>query len=251
MAAVRNVSMCVEQCVLDRTHICLNTWDMKEGPDITLIASMIGDTARANMLIALMSGKALTAGELAYEAGITPQTASSHLRKLESAGLITPKAQGRHKYFALAGQDVAHTIEALIGLAQSRGHLRTRTGPRDPALREARVCYDHLAGATAVQIYDSMVARKFLALGQGGVTLSPTGKAFVTDLGATLPKATKRPLCRACLDWSERRDHLAGGLGAALLTLFQDKDWVRRPPEGRIVTITDVGQQQLQRLFPI
>ena len=119
---------------------------MKEGPDITRIAFLIGDPARANMLTALMSGKALTASELAEEAGVTLQTASSHLSKLVEGGLVRPRRQGRHKYFSLANDDVARVLEGLMGLAAGSGHLRSRTGPKDPALRKARICYNHLAG---------------------------------------------------------------------------------------------------------
>ena len=119
---------------------------MKEGPDIAHVAALIGDPARANMLTALLSGKALTATELASEAGVTVQTASSHLAKLGTGGLLRQRKQGRHKYFSLAGADVAHVLEGLMGLAAGAGHLRTRTGPKDAQLRKARVCYNHLAG---------------------------------------------------------------------------------------------------------
>ena len=119
---------------------------MKSGPDIAMIASLVGDPARANMLTALMNGRALTASELAQEAGITPQTASSHLSKLEAGGLIEPEKQGRHRYYRLTDDDVAGVLEGLAGLAARTGHMRVRTGPKDPALRRARICYDHLAG---------------------------------------------------------------------------------------------------------
>ena len=127
---------------------------MKEGPDISRIAALIGDPARANMLTALMSGKALTATELSQEAGITRQTASTHLAKLDEGGLLMPRKQGRHKYFSLASDDVAHVLEVLMGLAAESGHLRTRTGPRDEELRKARVCYNHLAGHMGILMYD-------------------------------------------------------------------------------------------------
>ena len=119
---------------------------MKEGPDITLLGSLIGDLAWANVLTALMSGKALTASELAAEAGITKQTASSHLNKLEAAALVSQRKQGRHRYFTLADDEVGSMLEAMMGPAAKRGLLRTRTGPKDPALRKARICFNHLAG---------------------------------------------------------------------------------------------------------
>ncbi len=136
---------------------------MKEGPDIALLGSLIGDPARANILTALMSGKALTATELASEAGVTVQTASSHLKKLQDANLLRQRKQGRHRYFTLADDDVGSVLEAMMGLAAKRGLVRTRTGPRDDALRKARVCYNHLAGDLGVAIYDGMVSRGYLA----------------------------------------------------------------------------------------
>ena len=121
-----------------------------------MVASLVGDPARANMLTALMTGRALTASELAHEAGITPQTASSHLAKLEAGGLIEQEKQGRHRYYRLTDPDVAGVLEGLAGLAARAGHMRVRTGPKDPALRRARICYDHLAGDLGVQMLDSM-----------------------------------------------------------------------------------------------
>ena len=135
---------------------------MKAGPDIAMVASLVGDPARANMLTALMSGRALTASELAQEAGITPQTASSHLAKLEAGGLIEPEKQGRHRYYRLTGPDVAGVLEGLAGLAARAGHMRVRTGPKDPALRRARICYDHLAGDLGVQMLDSMKKQRLV-----------------------------------------------------------------------------------------
>ncbi|MEL7454334.1 MAG: winged helix-turn-helix domain-containing protein, partial [Pseudomonadota bacterium] len=136
---------------------------MKEGPDIALFGALIGDPARANILTALMSGKALTATELAGEAGVTIQTASSHLKKMEDAGLLRQRKQGRHRYFALADDDVSHVLESLMGLAAKRGLLRTRPGPKDAALRKARVCYNHLAGDMGVALYENMLRQLSVA----------------------------------------------------------------------------------------
>lgn len=135
---------------------------MKAGPDIARIAALVGDPARANMLTALMGGQALTAGELAREAGVTGPTASAHLAKLAAGGLVTPLRQGRHRYFRLSGPDVAEVIEGLTGLAERSGHVRARTGPREPALRHARVCYDHLAGDLGVRLFESLTGRALL-----------------------------------------------------------------------------------------
>jgi len=175
---------------------------MKHGPEIAEIAGLIGDPARANILAALMSGKALTASELAEEAGVTRATASAHLAKLKSGGLIDMRAQGRHRYFALPSAEVANLLETLMGLAASQGRLRLRTGPRDAAMREARVCYDHLAGEMAVRMFDSLTAGDAFLHGARGLTLTDRGRAQVRALGVDLTPLEKarRPLCRECLD---------------------------------------------------
>lgn len=224
---------------------------MKEGPDIARIAALIGDPARANMLTALMSGKALTATELAGEAGVTLQTASTHLAKLDQGGLLRQRKQGRHKYFSLADEDVAHVLESLMGLAARAGHLRTRTGPKDPALRKARVCYNHLAGDMGTQLYDSLRAAGYLAAQGDGLALTETGAAFIRDFGIDLDtlRSKRAPLCRECLDWSERRSHLAGSLGRALLARFEDLGWARRDRDTRAVAFSRRGEAQFAQTF--
>lgn len=224
---------------------------MKEGPDIAHIAALIGDPARANMLTALMSGKALTATELAREAGVTPQTASTHLTKLEQGGLLTLQRQGRHRYFSLATDDVAHVLEALMGIAAGAGYLRSRTGPKDQALRKARVCYNHLAGEMGTLLYDRLFDRGYLEKAADGVQLTATGAHFVTDFGVDLDtlRAGRARLCRDCLDWSERKSHLAGSLGRAILTRIEDLGWARRNAETRVVTFTPYGERQFRALL--
>ena len=215
---------------------------MKPGPDIARIAALLGDPARANMMTALVGGQALTAGELAREAGITAQTASSHLGRLTDDGLLVRRRQGRNHYYALAGEDVAALLETLMGLATRTGHLRTRTGPKEPALRRARVCYDHLAGELAVAMLDNLLARGVVEDRDGALSLGPdTGflRAFGIDPQA-LPRG-RRPVCKACLDWSERRSHLAGSLGAAILTRIYDLGWARRTKDTRLVTFSAPG----------
>src|SRR5246127_343856 len=152
---------------------------MKAGPDITIIASLVGDPARANMLTALMNGRALPASELAQEAGITPQTASSHLAKLEAGGLVELEKQGRHRYYRLSGEDVAGVLETLAGLAARVGHMRVRTGPKDPELRRARICYDHLAGDLGVQMLDSMKNQKLVRHKKQDIELTAEGAKFL------------------------------------------------------------------------
>lgn len=225
---------------------------MKEGPDIARIASLVGDPARANMLTALMAGKALTASELASEAGITAPTASSHLRKLADGQLIRVRQQGRHRYYALADDRVARSLEALMDLASGTGHVRTRTGPKDQALREARVCYNHLAGQMATRLFDGLVRQRYLELGGDGLALTPDGTAFFGQLGIDLAQlSTQRgPLCRECLDWSERRSHLAGSLGRALLTIVLARGWATRDPGSRAVHFSARGRAAFEQLVP-
>lgn len=226
---------------------------MKDGPDIALLGSLIGDPARANMLTALMSGKALTATELASEAGVTLPTASAHLKKLEAAELLRQRKQGRHRYFSLADDDVGSVLEALMGLAAKRGHMRTRTGPKDPALRKARVCYNHLAGELGVQMFDSLLTRKFLVENTDGVTLTKTGRTFIAGLEINIAELEKsrRPLCKSCLDWSARRTHLAGALGTALLTRFYGLGWAARQEGSRVVDFSSKGRKNFQSYFPL
>jgi DNA-binding transcriptional ArsR family regulator len=226
---------------------------MKAGPNISHIASLVGDPARANMLTALMSGKALTATELAHEAGVMPQTASTHLAKLESGGLVVTEKQGRHRYFQLSGTDVAGVLESLMGLAARTGHLRTQTGPRDPALRRARVCYDHLAGELGVGLYDGLHLQSYLATEDNGVILTPKGARALVSFGIDVTRLQdqRRPVCKNCLDWSARRPHLAGSLGAALLDRFYALKWARRETGSRIVTFTPPGERELHKRFAI
>ncbi|MGF6253407.1 ArsR/SmtB family transcription factor [Ensifer sp. LBL] len=225
---------------------------MKEGPDIALIGSLIGDPARANMLTALMGGSALTATELATHAGITLQTASSHLAKLEAGGLLSQRKQGRHRYFQLAEDEVGLMLENLMGFAAGRGMTRHRPGPKDPALRKARVCYNHLAGDYGVRMYDSLIAEKQIEVTGDDLALTPDGQSRIETLGIdyTALKKSRRPICRTCLDWSERRSHLAGSLGEALLTLFIDKGWAKREANSRVIRFTANGEKAFSELFP-
>lgn len=226
---------------------------MREGPDIARIGALIGDPARANMLTALMSGKALTATELAAEAGVTAQTASAHLTKLAEAGLTEGRKQGRHRYFTLADDEVGAVLEAVMGLAAKRGHLRTRTGPKDPALREARVCYNHLAGEMGVRLYDSMLASGGLKASGDEVLLTDDGAVFAREFGIDLGglNTSRRPMCRACLDWSARRTHLAGALGQALLASIIDRGWAKREPDSRIIAFSTSGRKAFESAFPL
>jgi DNA-binding transcriptional ArsR family regulator len=221
---------------------------MRDGPNITNIASLIGDHARAEVLTVLMSGMALTATELADAAGVTRQTISTHLARLLDAGLLSVEAQGRHRYFRIADAEVAQLLEALMGVAYGTGAVRLRSSPREPALRKARVCYDHLAGELGVLVYDGLVRRGAFALDMDGIALTAQGLERVRALGiepAQLAPA-RRPFCRTCLDWSERRHHLAGQLGTALLDRFQQLGWARRVPDSRVLAFSADGEAALR-----
>jgi DNA-binding transcriptional ArsR family regulator len=228
---------------------------MKAGPDIAMVAALVGDPARANILTALMTGRALTASELAHQAGVTPQTASSHLAKLETGGLIAQEKQGRHRYYRLADPDVAGVLEGLEGLAARAGHMRVRTGPKDPALRHARVCYDHLAGDLGVQMLDSMRTQRLVRQKKQDIELTAEGERFLErnlQISPDMLSHPRRPVCKACLDWSERRHHLAGTLGAAMMSRFSDLKWAARDPTpgSRVVNFTRAGEKRFAALFP-
>ncbi|MHB1101938.1 MAG: ArsR/SmtB family transcription factor [Devosia sp.] len=224
---------------------------MREGPNIAGIAALVGDPARANMLMELLGGKALTATELANVAGVTSQTASSHLGKLEAAHIIRARKQGRHRYCELHGPDIAHLLETLMGIAGRAGHRPVRTGPREPELRTARVCYDHLAGDYGVMLFEALRQRSVLAKDGEAIVPTSEGREYLADFGIDLAnlETERRPLCRACLDWSARREHLAGSLGAALLRRFYELKWASRKPGTRIVAFTPAGAKHFAAHF--
>lgn len=226
---------------------------MKDGPNIVGIAALIGDHARAEILTALMAGQALTATELAEVAGVTKQTASTHLAKLLDARLLAVERQGRHRYFRLADRDVAHLLECLMGVAYRVGAVRVRSSPREPALRKARVCYDHLAGELGVLVFDSLEQRRFLRSGGEGLELTPQGQKLCLEIGIDVEALARqrRPLCRACLDWSMRRNHLAGAVGAAVLSRCLDLGWARRAKGSRVVSFSAVGEKALRERFSL
>ncbi len=223
---------------------------MKDGPDIARIASLIGEPARANILAALMAGRALTARECAAEACVAASTASAHLNQLVEARLLVVEVQGRHRYYRIAGADVAEAVEALMGLAARIGSTRSRPGPRDPAMRKARYCYDHLAGEVATALHAKLIADGLLVAAADGLAVSATGRARFVAQGIDLAEleARPRPLCRSCLDWSERRPHLAGSLGAAIAQLAVKRGWCRREAGTRAVTFAPGGAKALLAL---
>lgn len=223
------------------------------GNSLAEVAALIGDPARANILQALADGRALTAGELAWHAGVSAQTTSGHLAKLADAQLIAPEKQGRHRYFRLASPEVAEAIEALMLVAANGPKRHRPTGPRDEALRAGRTCYDHLAGRLAVAMADRLAARRHIIMSGGAASITQEGHRFFRDFGLDLAGDGKstRPLCRTCLDWSERRSHLAGRLGAALCQRCLDLGWIKRGKDSRAVTFTPAGIAGFRDIFGI
>jgi DNA-binding transcriptional ArsR family regulator len=235
-------------------------------PDIAAVGALLADPSRCRVLLALDDGRALPAGRLAMEAGVSPATASGHLRKLLEAGLLTVEVHGRCRYYRLAGPEVGRLIEALQQLAPSRPVTSLRADSRARALRFARTCYDHLAGRLGVRLmarlledghlaggdgtFDPATARRDKRTGYGhdvDYALTGAGRAFLDEFGVTLPAG--RPVVRYCVDWSEQRHHLAGALGRGLLDRFADLDWVRPSPHSRALVVTETGRDGLARHF--
>jgi DNA-binding transcriptional ArsR family regulator len=227
---------------------------MTDGPNVAEVAALVGDPARANMLVALMDGRALTAKELAFAASVSPQTASGHLAKLADGRLLTCVHQGRHRYYRVASPLVARMLESITLVAAIEAPPRHRPhSPRDDALRLARTCYDHLAGRLGVAIADALVVRGAVILSDDGGEVTADGAAFLADrLALDLARMPRRrAFCRPCLDWSERRFHLAGAVGAALADRCFALGWVERLRDSRAVAITARGQVALRELFRI
>lgn len=220
---------------------------MKEGPQIVQVAALIADHARSSVLTALMSDRALTATELADMAGVSRSTMSEHLAKLIDGGLICMEKQGRHRYFRLANSEVASMLESLMHVAFGAGAVPLRSSPREPAMRRARVCYDHLAGELGVTLYDGLKQSGALVMTPAGLVASERGHNLFEDFGIKVKELahSRRPVCRECLDWSERRFHLAGSLGAAILAQILAVGWAKRVPDTRIVKFHAEGERQL------
>jgi DNA-binding transcriptional ArsR family regulator len=227
--------------------------NVASGNTIAEVAALIGDAARANMLSALMGGQALTAGELARHSGVTAQTTSGHLARLAEAQLITLEKQGRHRYYRLASPEIADAIHVLMAVAAAGPKRHRPYGPRDEALRIARTCYDHLAGRLAVALADSFCHAGHIVLSDGAGLVTDEGRRFFCDFGIALDSKgrSKRALCRTCLDWSERRPHLAGRFGSALLNRLLDLGWFSRLPETRALRITRAGEVGLMKTFKL
>jgi DNA-binding transcriptional ArsR family regulator len=224
---------------------------MADGPSIARIGAALGDHTRAEVLSALLADRALTASELASLTGVTKPTISAHLSRLREVGLVTVTTQGRHRYFSLADRDVAALLESMMGVAFRAGAVPLRPGPREPALRRARLCYDHLAGELGVLAFEALVRRRLLAGNGAAVVVTPLGRDWFGRLGIDVDAlaAQRRTLCRPCLDWSERRSHLAGSLGTALLERIERSGWARRVAKTRVVAFTRAGERSFRALL--
>jgi DNA-binding transcriptional ArsR family regulator len=237
--------------------------------DIAAVAALLAEPARCKVLLALDDGRALPASVLADEAGISRPTASSHLNKLSTAGLLTVETHGRHRYYRLSGPEVGELLEQLGRLAPPRPVRSLREGTRAARLRSARTCYDHVAGRLGVAVMGSLLDREALIGGDGRYDpqrdshdalskpgrdlhyeLTDDGRNFLTGVGVEMPTGT-RPLVRYCVDWTEQRHHLSGGLGRAVFDRFLSAGWVKRVPRGRALTVTDNGRTALADAFGI
>ena len=226
---------------------------MSSTPSIAEIAALVGNPARANVLTALLDGRALTATELAYAARVSPQTTSGYLSRLTQARLLVLEKQGRHSYYRLASPLIGRMLEGIMAVAADGP---PRHGPRwkgEEALRTARTCYDHLAGKLGVALADALVARRQIVLAEDGGQVTARGVRFLGELGIDLAaiERRRRAFCRPCLDWSERRPHLAGAVGAALATRCFELGWIARQQESRAVAIPPAGQRGFAEVFGI
>jgi len=215
--------------------------------DLAAVAALIADPSRAAMLDALTAGEAMTAGELARRAGVAPSTATEHLARLERGGLVRSERSGRSRHVRLAGPDVARALEALAAIAPLKRPAGLKAWQHGEALRAARSCYDHLAGVAGVALADALVARGLVEPADRSFAITPAGAEELGAFGLDVPAihAARRATARACLDWSERRPHVAGALGAALLEELLRRRWLRRRPDVRALTLTPAGADGL------
>lgn len=221
--------------------------------NIATPAALIGDPTRAAMLQALQDGRAQPASALAWVAGVTAQAASNHLAKLVDGGLLAVEREGRHRYYRLASAEVAHALEALSVLAAPVRSLETPRSPKARALRDARCCYGHLAGRLGVRVCEALVARGLLRPGADKLfEVTPDGRRWFEDLGVSVGALrSPRGVARQCLDWTERRHHLAGPLGVKLLEAMTARGWLALEPKGRAARLTPEGARALRDLLGV
>jgi DNA-binding transcriptional ArsR family regulator len=238
--------------------------------DIASIGALLGDRARARILAALGDGRALAASVLACEAGVSASTASAHLGRLLDGGLVRVESHGRHRYYRLAGPEVAHLLEAMARVSPPAPVTSLRDGTRAQALRTARTCYDHLAGRLGTALMAAMIEGDLISGGDGRFDpisagrdrlsgrgydveyrLTPVGVRTLNDLGVDLAPTGRRPRVGYCVDWSEQRHHLSGAVGAALLARALDLGWIIRQPAGRAVWLTEAGASGMEAVFGV
>jgi DNA-binding transcriptional ArsR family regulator len=226
---------------------------MITGPIIAEVAALVGDPARATMMSSLLDGRALTASELAVAARITPQTASTHLAKLTEAGLLSVVRDGRHRRFRLASPTVVDMIDGIVAVALLKRPRYRPLSREARALGAARICYDHLAGRLSVDLTDSLVAREYVVLHDEAAEITTGGARFLAEFGIELPRrrSTRRHLCRLCLDWTERRRHIAGAIGAAIARRCFDLGWMERMQHSQAVIVTPSGRRGFLKAFGI
>jgi DNA-binding transcriptional ArsR family regulator len=223
---------------------------MFHAPNVAVVASLIADPARASMLTALLDGRALPAGELAYAGGVTAQTASSHLAKLLAGGLVAVETEGRHRYYRLAGPQIAQAIEHLATIRPAGPVRRKALSAEGQELRFARCCYDHLAGQIGVAIARGLQERSYIIPApEKRFDVTPAGVAWFGSIGLDVAcvNPTRRGLARQCLDWTERTHHLAGPLAVQLMSVLCMSGWLRRQKDSRAVQITPKGRLELRR----
>ena len=213
-------------------------------------AKLIGEPTRAQMLIALLAGRAMTATELAHGANVSPQTASSHLSQMLDGELLALEKQGRHRYYRLASREVAAALEALMSLRPEQ-----RTAPNDvlEPIHLARSCYDHVAGRLGVALADALQTKGWLTATEMDYEVTTKGEAALTAFGLDLTALRKqrRHFARPCLDWTERRHHVAGALGAAFMAQLLERRWLKKDPKGRVLHLTRAGQEGLERVLGV
>ncbi|WP_068504142.1 ArsR/SmtB family transcription factor [Paenibacillus kribbensis] len=226
---------------------------MSTKSNVAMIASLVSEPSRAAILTVLLDGRFHTASELAHMAGIKPQTASFHLSKMTEAQVVTVEKQGRHRYFGIQNPEVARVMESLLSIAPPVQIKSFKQASENEAIRLARTCYDHLAGHLGVQIMDSLIEKGMLSEGQDALHVTEKGEAFFADfqINLTQIKQRRRSFSHKCLDWSERRHHLAGALGSALLDRLLTLHWIERLPTNRAIRITADGKRGFKEVFSI
>ena len=224
---------------------------MPDAPQMAEVAALVGDPARANILCALLGGRALTATELAFAAGVSPQTTSGHLGKLLTARLLVLMRQGRHRYYRLAGPHVGLMLESIMNVALTGPPRYQPPSKRDETLRHARTCYDHIAGVLGVGLAERLTERDFVILGAEAGEVTPAGAKFLSNFGVDLSsaRARRRVFCRPCVDWTERRPHIGGAVGAALANRCFELRWIERMRDTRALTVTPAGRRGLREIF--